>query len=110
MEDRPLTRTEESLLLYVETRAVDHSGIVDRRHLNEEDIALLQQWNAEGFVFFGRICYKDIGMPHCSDWCRLSDEAYRLAAQKRRERADRSWKDKRFMTTDEKMLLGDRKW
>ena len=29
-----LTKEEKSLLLYIETRAVDHGGLIDNRHID----------------------------------------------------------------------------
>lgn len=50
-----LTKDERSLLLYLEARAVDHGGLVAATHMNEEDFAIANRWNREGFIRFSRI-------------------------------------------------------
>ena len=52
---KELTRDEISLLLYLETRAVDNSGKVGIRHMNADDFTIAQDWHNEGFVQFGEL-------------------------------------------------------
>jgi len=40
-----MTKNERSLLLYLETRAVDYGGIVDTRHMNQDDMEIAKEWN-----------------------------------------------------------------
>lgn len=83
-----MTKDERSLLLYLETRAVDYGGKIDTRHMNKEDIDTAKGWNKEGFLWFGRIKFHDIAY-HMTHWCELSDEAWSLAHQERKARYKR---------------------
>lgn len=94
-------KEEVSLLLFLETRAVDHSGRVDSRFMNESDFAIAKEWNELGFVRFGRIASEDCN-PSGSNWVELSDDAWREVSELRMERAKRNWKHRRFETTEEK--------
>jgi hypothetical protein len=96
-----MTRDERALLLYLETREVDHSGRVDGRRMNKADHDTAERWNREGFVRFGRIVAADRSEAGCH-WCELSDEAFALAHAARKERAMRSRESRPFMTTDDK--------
>ena len=96
-----LTKDETSLLLYLETRAVDHAGRVDQRHMNDEDRKKCEDWADTGFISYGRIIATDC-IPTGTHWVHLSTEAYALAALYRRERAERGWERKRYTTTEEK--------
>jgi len=78
-----LTSDERNLLLYLETRAVDHGGKVDAQHMNKEDFDIVQKWNKEGFVKFGRIRFHSI-IGRSVHWCELSEEAWDLAHAERR--------------------------
>lgn len=85
-----MTRDERSLLLYLETRAVDFGGKVDVRHMNKEDMDMAKRWNSEGFLKFGRIKFHDIlSKQSGTHWCELSDEAWALAQQERKARYTR---------------------
>lgn len=74
-----LSKAEQSLLTYLETRAVDRAGRVDARRMNREEFEIVERWNEEGFLRFGRIKSKD----HNADgthWVELSDEAWAAVA------------------------------
>jgi hypothetical protein len=98
---KTMTKDERSLLLFLETRAVDHAGRVDTRHMNSDDFEIAKRWDAEGFVNFGRIAFE-----HCNDrgshWCKLSPEAHQLCGEERAARAERTWKKRTWRTTEEK--------
>lgn len=96
-----MTKDEKSLLLYLETCAVDCSGKVQAVRMNSDDQKIVERWNAEGFVSYGRIASEDLN-EYGSHWCHLSDEAWALAAAERRARAERLWKQRRWRTTEEK--------
>jgi len=88
-----MTSDERSLLLYLETRAVDHGGLVDTIHMNKEDMDIAKEWDKEGFVKFGRIKFHSIAVIVVSGrtkastyWCELSDEAWNLAHAERKAR------------------------
>lgn len=91
---------ERSLLLFVESCAVDFWGRMDQRRINDEDREILDQWNDTGFVVYGRIaaadCNKDGAL-----WVRLSEAALDLAHQERRARIARTWKKRGWQTTHE---------
>ncbi len=99
---------ELKLLLYLETRAVDHGGRVDTRRMNEAEMDIANRWNAEGFLEFGRIVYADC-TPHGSHWVRLSDDAWQKVHAERKARARRVWAKRTFQTTAEKARRGNRK-
>ena len=89
----PLSRDEQSLLLYAESCAVDCSGKMAGVRINGEDIEILRCWNESGFVRFGRIPMREIisaGRAANTHWCVLSDAAWKAAAKLRRERAERN--------------------
>src|SRR5689334_1324943 len=96
-----LTKSELSLLLYFESRAVDHSGRVDSRNLNDTDRGIASRWNDEGFVGYGRIASEHIS-PSGAHWCSLSEAAWKLAHEARKARADRMWSKRNYSTTAEK--------
>ncbi len=97
---KELTRDEISLLLYLETRAVDHGGLIDHRQMNTEDFANARRWNELGFIEFGRVYSKHIE-GNLSNWVHLSDEAFALAHVLRRQRAQRQWSKRQFLKSDE---------
>lgn len=93
-----MTRDELSLLLYLESCAVDHSGRTDPRRMNDEDRDILARWTKDGYVESGRVCAADGG----GGWVRLSGTAYLNAYAERRARADRLWESRNYETTAEK--------
>lgn len=95
-----LTRDEKNLLLYIETRAVDHTCKLLSPHLNDDDIKILEQWNKLGFVTYNRIAYEYVerGLSTCAI---LTDEAFTLAHALRVDRAKRMYKERNYETTQE---------
>jgi len=96
-----MTKNQISLLLFMETQIVNHSGRVGGIHMNGEDFAQAQKWHEENFISFGRIAYQDCNS-YGSMWVTFSDEAWKKAHQARRVRGERSLKDKSYQTTTEK--------
>jgi hypothetical protein len=92
---------ERSLLLYVETCAVDNAGRMDPRKVNDDDRIVLDYWHKIGFVTHGRICADDCNPVGCV-WVRLSETAWVLTHEERRARAARMWKNRGYTTTAEK--------
>jgi hypothetical protein len=96
MDTQQMTKDERSLLMYLETRAVDFSGRVDMRMMNAPDIEIARRWADEGFLAFGRLPGRYLAdtSRHPTDmstyFVRLSSEAWETVAQLRRERAQRS--------------------
>ena len=98
-----MTKTERSLLLYMESRAVDHGGLVHTQHINEEDVEIAKRWSETGFIKFGRLASECLPMPSGSThWCELSDEAWSLAHNERRDRYNRINSKRKWFTTDDK--------
>lgn len=96
-----LSRTEKSLLLYLETQCVDYGGSFEQRRLNDEDRSILERWESEGFVSHGRICSDDWPTKTRCNWVTLSDEAWSLAHEERRARFQRMYKKRPWSTTAE---------
>ena len=104
MKMKELTKDEKSLLLFLETRQVDYGGRVNLAHMNNEDMEIAERWNKEKFIGFGRIVMRN----HNSDgthWCKLSEEAFKIAHNLRRERAKRMWERKTWISTEDNMKL-----
>lgn len=81
-------KDEASLLLYLETRAVDHDGKVELQHMNAADQKTATRWNKQRFIFYGRLPanYIRSRKTQCTHYVVLSDEAWAEAARLRRER------------------------
>jgi len=95
-----MTKDERSLLLFLESCAVDQGGSVKSVHMNGADFEIAKRWNQEGFVKFGRIRSADLSRGG-SHWCALSDEAWILAHAERKARAVRMWDKRQWKTTEE---------
>ena len=95
-------KMEKSLLLYLESRAVDNAGKIDSRQINEEDRLKIAEWVEDGFIESGRIAYSSISNRNESTWVKLSNDAHREAARLRKERAARAWEGRRYLTTEER--------
>ena len=83
-----MNRIEQSLLLYLETCAVDHGGKVESVRMNEEDHAIARRWTVEGFIIFRRIKFKEIRGTR-THTAALSEPAWEAAHRLRRERVAR---------------------
>jgi len=106
-----MDKQAESLLLYLETRAVDYHGRVDFRHMNEEDVAIANRWSREGYIQFGRIRSDDVTLQG-SHWVVLSERAWQDVHALRKDRAERGWVARRFLRTTDEVLApdDDRSW
>jgi hypothetical protein len=82
----PETKEELSLLLYIETCAVDRGGKVQGVRMNAEDFAIARRWTEAGFIRFGRLPASQCDQ-HGSHAVILSDEAWKIAAGERKRRA-----------------------
>lgn len=98
-----MTKDQKSLLMFLETCAVDQFGAVRVAHMNDADMRQARKWAKEGFIEFGRIAAADIvEHPHPrSHWVRLSPEAWSEAHSARGERAERMWEDRYYRITAE---------
>lgn len=95
-----LTKTEKSLLLFLECAAVDHAGIYRPESTNAEDCKLMDTWRDQGFIEHGRVASKWLKEGR-TVWVYLSAEAFKLAHELREERALRMWGNKTYGTTHE---------
>lgn len=87
MASEVMSKDERSLLLYLETCAVDQAGKVSSAHMNETDFDIAKRWAAIGYIRFSRLksAYLANGKTHC---VALSAEAW--ADARRLRRASRS--------------------
>ena len=98
-EGNPYPVNKKSLILYLETRAVDHIGTIDTRHINDEEFEQLEEWKKTGLLtVFERIYSKKIiniqeTTPYPPTYiCKLSRRAIRQAQRERKARIKRTWK------------------
>ncbi len=99
-----MTKDEKSLLLFLETCAVDQGGLVNIRHMNNEDVSIAKEWNKMRFILFGRVSFASIERlfdKGRTNWCRLSNEAFQIVSQERFARASRMWNKRNWQTTEE---------
>ena len=98
-----MTKDERSQLLYMETRLVDQKGILNEKQMNDDDRAICKRWDAEGFIVYKRLPFDVIesrGRQFTNSmtkqettYVEFSDEAWQLAHEERRRRADRNKMD-----------------
>lgn len=80
-----MSKAERSLLLFLESRAVDHGGLVAGSHMNADDFAMAKAWTEAGFIEFGRIPFDEI-VGDSGNYVVLSTDAWALAHEERRAR------------------------
>ncbi len=102
-----MTKDERSLLLFLETCVVDQGGLVDTRHMNDDDRRIVGVWKVCGRVDFGRVCFEDLerlqtGAHQMSHWVELTDEMFALAHEERRVRSARMSEARTWKKTKEK--------
>jgi hypothetical protein len=96
-EGAGLAPAERSLLLYLETRAVDHGGLVDAVHMNQSDVETARQWASKGFIRFSRVLsefFRELpsmvtGRREIHYVVELTDESWAAVAAERKARAKR---------------------
>ena len=96
-----MNKAESSLLLYLESRAVDNAGAVDLAHMNPYDVAIAERWSESGFIEWGRIRFHNITRHTGTHWVRLSGPAWIEAEAERKARAERTWDHRSWKTTCE---------
>ena len=101
LENLDLNREEKSLLIFLESGAVEYGGRVDSRCMNKEDLGIAKKWSENGFINFGRIYSKDISA-HKTHWVVLSSTAWTLAHKERIERCRRIFGKRDWKKTTEK--------
>lgn len=86
-------RDQESLLMYLETCLVDYGGKIDPRRVNADDWKQMEEWEGDGLIRFGRLFAAEAMKPNrhipFTHWVLFNEEAWLLAPQYRRERAER---------------------
>lgn len=100
-----MNKDELSLLLYLEARLVDGSGLIDPRNMNSDDFKIAERWNREGFIKFGRLKMREIealpqGRPPLTHYVRFTLRAWEAAHRERRARAERivkRWEETYFV-------------
>lgn len=92
-----MSRDELSLLLYLESCAVDHGGKVEARRMNEDEFAIADGWKTAGFILFGRMKAAEILKERkkhiarqATNWVVLSEAAWAAAHAERRARCVRT--------------------
>jgi hypothetical protein len=91
-----MTKEERSLLLYLETRAVDHGGYVCGANMNPADFDTARGWASAGFIRFSRLLSDLKPEPHrfpVTHAVELTGESAACAAVERRRRSVRSQRD-----------------
>lgn len=88
----------DSLILYLESRAVDYGGRVNHEHLNVSDLAIIREWVDGGYIEYGRIASEDVSV-NGSMWVKLGDRARGVVATKRKEMAERRWETRTYQRT-----------
>ncbi len=99
-ELKNMSNDERSLLLFLETRAVDYGGRVNTKHMNKEDFSIAKTWDKEKFISFCRIVLRDVNKDG-THGVKLSEEAWNLAHKERRARFERLWARRNWITTKE---------
>ena len=95
MTERKLPKDEASLLLFFEASIVEHSGAVQSARMNDEDRAITEKWNEEGFIVYRRLPAHYItdtvhqGATRATHYVSFSEEAFAVAQRLRIERARR---------------------
>jgi hypothetical protein len=84
------SRDEISLVLYLESVAVDNKGVVNTERMNDIDMANAKAWKESGFISFSRIPFAEVKRPCETYRIGLSDEAWAEAHKQRRARAERT--------------------
>jgi len=81
-----ITRDQRSILLYVETCAVDHGGLLEGIRMNADDHTAMAQLQHAGILKHGRVPGRLLGtfQRNVTHWCDLTDAGWELAHQLRR--------------------------
>lgn len=86
---RDLTKAEQSVLLYLETCAVDAGGLAESVRMNNDDFDAIAVLTADGFLNFGRIYSKllnthGFSRSNPTHWVELTELGWAAAAACRR--------------------------
>ncbi|RWR30447.1 hypothetical protein D2T29_12300 [Sinirhodobacter populi] len=86
-----MSRDAKSLLLFFETCAVDHGGLVRESAMNADDFSIAEEWRDTGYARLERVRAADLatnGTDRRNYVVFLSDRAFNDAHALRRERAN----------------------
>lgn len=94
------TKDERSLLLFFETAAVDYGGKLNARHMNDDDFKTADKWTIDGFITFERVASQCLptDKPYAVF---LSDDAWKIAHEERKNRAFRLNEKRKWLTISE---------
>lgn len=95
--NKELTKDEKNLLMFFEYISVDQFGwIDDMRKLNSDDLETMKKWNEEKFILSKKASRNHPRMrgKQLTYIVRLSENAWELAHQLRKEKALRHIPDK----------------
>jgi hypothetical protein len=84
-----MSKDERNLLLYIESVSVDYGGLVHSQRINDDDLEILKRWDEQGFVSYSRLTWDSVQSlhdKHNTNLVYLSEEAWKLAHEERRER------------------------
>lgn len=88
-----MTKDEGSLILFFGYCLVDNCGRVKTAHMNTKDREIAKRWNDEGLIVFARrhsnLIENRGPYKTATHYVRFTDEAWKLEAKLRKERADR---------------------
>ncbi len=95
-----MTDERTRLLLYLESCAVDHGGLVDVTKLTDPDMFQAIAWNEGGLIGFGRVKLTEPpdGIP--THWVELSERCWAMAHRLRKETAERAIRDRTWEKDD----------
>ena len=96
-----MTHQQRSVLIYLETRAVDHGGLVDTRMMNKQDMDIVDAWVAAGYIGFGRVQAKDVELTGCTHWVTIGELALAAAHAERKARIIRVWTQRQWRKSSE---------
>jgi hypothetical protein len=96
---KELTRHQGNFLMFLETCCVDSGGKIDGIRMNAEELAWAKEWDAEGYIIFGRLLHEHVVGARCLG-VRLSNDAWVDAHRLRYERAQRNLLDLKKLTGD----------
>ena len=100
-----MSRDERSMLLFIEAVSVDYGGAFDMRRINEDDRKILDQWQSDGFIKWGRIKIADITQTSScirSHWVTMDKDVVWLRAfEERRARCARMHEARNWRKTQE---------
>lgn len=92
---KELRWVEQSLLLYLETCAVDFAGRIDQERMSDTDRRIAERWAEEGYIRYGRVKGYAPSKPSVrTHWCELSEHALNDAHILRRLRIERGLRNR----------------